>query len=91
MHDDSDAPQARPALETSQDIVVQLQCFLGDGQCKFARLEDKGTKRELFAMLRVREYFLFDPLAEYLKPAFQGFKLEGDEFIAPSSERLKNF
>jgi Uma2 family endonuclease len=46
------------------------------------RLDDKGTKRELFAMLRVREYFLFDPLAEYLKPPFQGFKLEGDEFIA---------
>jgi len=50
------------------------------------RLEDKGTKRELFAMLRVREYFLFDPLAEYLKPSFQGFKLEGDEFIAMTAD-----
>jgi Uma2 family endonuclease len=46
------------------------------------RLEDKGTKRELFAMLRVREYFLFDPLAEYLKPPLQGYRLEGEEFIA---------
>ncbi len=45
------------------------------------RLEDKGTKRELFAMLRVREYFLFDPLAEYLKPPLQGFVLKGDEFV----------
>jgi len=45
------------------------------------RLEDKGTKRELFAMLRVREYFLFDPLSEYLKPSLQGFRLAGDEFI----------
>jgi Uma2 family endonuclease len=45
------------------------------------RLEDKGTKRELFAMLRVREYFLFDPLSEYLKPPLQGFRLAGDEFI----------
>jgi len=46
------------------------------------RLEDKGNKRALYAMLGVREYFMFDPLEEYLKPPFQGFKLEGDEFIA---------
>ncbi len=46
------------------------------------RLEDKGTKRELFAMLRVREYFLFDPLSEYLKPPLQGFRLVGDEYVA---------
>jgi Uma2 family endonuclease len=45
------------------------------------RLEGKGTKRELFAMLGVREYFLFDPLAEYLKPPLQGFVLQGDEFF----------
>ena len=52
------------------------------------RLEDKGTKRELFAMLRVREYFLFDPLSEYLKPPLQGFRLAGDEFfqIAPDPD-----
>jgi Uma2 family endonuclease len=50
------------------------------------RLEDKGTKRELFAMLRVREYFLFDPLAEYLKPPLQGFVLNGDEFIQITPE-----
>jgi Uma2 family endonuclease len=46
------------------------------------RLEDKGNKRELFALLRVQEYFLFDPLAEYLKPPLQGFTLRGDEYVA---------
>jgi Uma2 family endonuclease len=46
------------------------------------RLEDKGSKRELFAMLRVREYFLFDPLSEYLKPPLQGFRLADDEYVA---------
>jgi Uma2 family endonuclease len=51
------------------------------------RLEDKGTKRELFAMLRVREYFLFDPLAEYLKPPLQGYRLHGDEFSAMEPDR----
>jgi Uma2 family endonuclease len=46
------------------------------------RLEDKGSKRELFAELGVREYFLFDPLSEYLKPPLQGFVLQGDEYVA---------
>jgi Uma2 family endonuclease len=46
------------------------------------RLEDKGNKRALYAMLGVREYFMFDPLAEYLKPALQGFRLVGEEYIA---------
>src|SRR5215216_2131345 len=32
------------------------------------RIEDKGNKRALYAMLGVREYFLFDPLSEYLLP-----------------------
>lgn len=44
------------------------------------RLEDKGNKRALYAMLGVREYFLFDPLAEYLKPPLQGFRLVGEEY-----------
>ena len=33
------------------------------------RLEDKGNKRALYAMLGVREYFMFDPLEEYLDRA----------------------
>jgi Uma2 family endonuclease len=45
------------------------------------RLDDKGTKRELYAMLRVRKYFLFDPLAKYLKPPLQGYRLKGEEFV----------
>jgi Uma2 family endonuclease len=45
------------------------------------RLEDKGNKRALYAMLGVREYFMFDPLEEYLKPPLQGFRLLGEEYI----------
>lgn len=40
------------------------------------RWEDTGDKKGLYAELGIREYFLFDPLNEYLKPRFQGFKLE---------------
>jgi len=39
--------------------------------------EDLGTKKGLYEWLGVQEYFLFDPLREYLEPALQGFRLEG--------------
>jgi Uma2 family endonuclease len=37
--------------------------------------EDLGTKKGLYEWLGVREYFLFDPLQEYLEPVLQGFRL----------------
>lgn len=45
------------------------------------RLDDIGNKRALYASLGVREYFLFDPLAEYLQPPLQGFALQGDDYV----------
>lgn len=45
------------------------------------RLEDVGTKRALYAMLGVQEYFLYDPLGEYLRPSFQGYRLENGEYL----------
>ena len=52
------------------------------------RLEDLGTKRALYAMLGVREYFVYDPLGEYLRPPLQGYQLQEGEYqrIAPASE-----
>jgi Uma2 family endonuclease len=44
-----------------------------------SRLDDLGSKRALYAMLGVTEYYIFDPLGEYLDPKLQGFRLhEGD-------------
>jgi Uma2 family endonuclease len=40
------------------------------------RNEDRTTKRALYQdTLKVREYFLFDPYAEWLDPPLQGFRL----------------
>ena len=44
------------------------------------RLEDLGTKRVVYAMLGVREYFLYDPLGEYLQPPLQGYQLQQGEY-----------
>ena len=45
-----------------------------------SRLEDTGTKRALYAMLGVQEYFIYDPLGEYLRPALQGYRLQEGEY-----------
>jgi Uma2 family endonuclease len=39
------------------------------------RREDFGSKRTLYEELGVREYYLFDPMDEYLSPSLQGFQL----------------
>lgn len=44
------------------------------------RLEDLGTKRAVYAMLGVQEYFLYDPLGEYLQPPLQGYRLQEGEY-----------
>jgi Uma2 family endonuclease len=53
-----------------------------------SRLEDLGTKRALYAMLGVREYFLYDPLGEYLRPPLQGYQLQEGEYqrLPPGAE-----
>jgi hypothetical protein len=50
-------------------------CLIFEITSRSTRLEDVGTKRGLYELLGVNEYFLFDPLAEYLSPPLQGFRL----------------
>ena len=44
------------------------------------RTEDQGRKREVYASLGVREYWLFDPTGDWLAPPLQGFRLHGGEY-----------
>ncbi|MBI4772345.1 MAG: Uma2 family endonuclease, partial [Chloroflexi bacterium] len=46
------------------------------------RHKDLREKRLLYEELGVREYFLFDPLREYLRPPLQGFRLENGFFVS---------
>jgi Uma2 family endonuclease len=51
------------------------------------RREDLGKKKKVYAELGIREYFLFDPLEEWLHPPLQGFRLVAGEYerIDPSA------
>lgn len=55
------------------------------------RARDTGEKFRLYRdTLRVREYFLFDPDGGLLTPRLQGFRLDGNQYvaIAPVDGRL---
>lgn len=45
------------------------------------RHEDLGTKRSIYREMGVEEYFLVDPLAEYLTPPLQGFRRGERDFM----------
>jgi Uma2 family endonuclease len=55
------------------------------------RTEDTRKKSDLYrSILKVPEYFLFDPRAEYLDPPFQGYRLRRGRYVAikPIAGRL---
>jgi Uma2 family endonuclease len=58
---------------------------------KSTRKEDTTKKFELYRdVLKVQEYFLFDPFEEYLRPSHQGFSLRDGQYmrIDPVAGRL---
>lgn len=49
---------------------------------KKSKKEDTQTKRFLYeTVLRVPEYFLFDPTGDYLAPRLQGFRLQAGQYV----------
>jgi Uma2 family endonuclease len=66
------------------DFVIELTS-------KSTKREDQKTKFAIYRdILKVREYFLFDPRAEYLDPPLQGYRLVGGDYvpIEPVAGRL---
>ena len=55
------------------------------------RRNDERRKRDVYAALGVREYFLYDPRAEWLAPPLQGWRLdEGAYRAVPAVTMLSN-
>jgi len=54
--------------EKGPDIVFELTS-------RSTRQRDLGPKKGIYEMLGVEEYFIFDPLGEYLEPRLVGFRL----------------
>ena len=66
------------------DFVVELTS-------KTTMIEDIEEKYNLYLeKLGTKEYFLFDPRAEYLTPSFQGYRRSRNKFvpIKPTNGRL---
>jgi Uma2 family endonuclease len=66
------------------DVVIELTS-------KTTRREDESTKFALYRdVLKVKEYFLFDPFEDYLTPSMQGFRLRAGAYqpIRPKAGRL---
>jgi Uma2 family endonuclease len=58
------------------DLVVELTS-------RTTRREDRKKKRTLYRdVLKVPEYFLFDPNAEWLKPPLQGYRLAEGDYVS---------
>jgi len=53
---------------------------------KSTQTEDVQAKKGVYERLGVDEYFLFDPLGEYLRPRLQGYRLADGQYqaLAPS-------
>ena len=65
------------------DIVIELTS-------SSTKAEDQVLKHYIYANLGVREYFLFDPYSETIKPALRGFRLEGGEYVPMAGETLRS-
>jgi len=50
------------------------------------KMADQVHKKALYEWLGVTEYFLFDPLDEYLRPRLQGFRLQAGHYSAIPTE-----
>ena len=56
------------------DVVIEVTS-------SSTRSDDMGSKKGLYALHGIREYFVFDPLREYVPAGLRGFHLAGEDYI----------
>ena len=65
-------------------------CVVIEVTSRKTRLEDMGSKRALYEMLGIGEYYLFDPAGEYLSPPLRGYHLVDGQYapmaLGPNGE-----
>ena len=54
-----------------------VPAFVMELTSRWTRRQDLTRKRDLYARMGIPEYFLYDPLGDYLRPPLQGFRLVG--------------
>ena len=64
----------------------QVPCFVVEVTSETTRKKDTGLKKDLYERLGVDEYFLFDPLGDYLRPRLQGFRRIASRYRAAAPE-----
>ncbi len=65
------------------DVVIELTS-------DETKVNDLGDKRYIYATLGVREYFIFDPLHETMRPPLRGFRLENGDYVPLMGSRLSS-
>ncbi|MDZ7269697.1 MAG: Uma2 family endonuclease [candidate division KSB1 bacterium] len=65
------------------DVVIELTS-------DETKVNDLGDKRYIYATLGVREYFIFDPLQETMRPPLRGFRLEQGDYVPLMGSRINS-
>jgi len=70
----------------------QVPCFVVEITSNSTQHEDLKSKKDCYESLGVEEYFLFDPLGDYLKPRLQGYRLVNGRYetAGPRADALES-
>ena len=64
-----------------------VPCVIFEITSDSTKHEDMNEKYALYASLGVSEYFMFDPLRDYLKSGLRGFRLKGNRYVPVLPDR----
>ncbi len=59
----------------------RVPCVVIEVSSSETKNEDLQRKKQLYARLGVKEYFIFEPEYRYLKPPFRAYRLSGDQYV----------